>query len=190
MDLHRWMITDLEAVRTKLFSSVVDLVPTDRWHEHVDGGGSSLTHLLLHLTRHHDLAVNTVIRADAPLFHEHRKRLGLGHLPTGVGLAEREDSSATALVAPEPLIDYVRDVFAATAVWLEPLGTMILDSMPNSSHRLTKHAHLDADALPWLYSMWLDRPVWWLLQWPVLGHGNAHVGEAISVRNRMGLSPF
>ena len=38
--------------------------------------------------------------------------------------------------------------------------------------------------------MWLDRPVWWLLQWPVLGHGNAHVGEAISVRNRMGLSPF
>jgi len=32
--------------------------------------------------------------------------------------------------------------------------------------------------------------VWWFLQWPVLGHGHAHVGEAISVRNRMGLSPF
>jgi hypothetical protein len=24
----------------------------------------------------------------------------------------------------------------------------------------------------------------------VLGHGQAHVGEAIAVRNRMGLSPF
>lgn len=190
MDLHRWMLADLEGVRTKLFASVVDLVPQHRWSEQVDGGGNSLTHLLLHLARHHDLAVNTVIRADPPLFHYHRSALGLDGHHAGVGLAEREDTSATSLVPPEPLLDYVRDVFAATAVWLEPLGTMVLDSMPNSGHRLTKHAGLDEAALPWLYSMWLDRPVWWLLQWPVLGHGNAHVGEAISVRNRMGLSPF
>jgi len=190
MDLHRWMTTDLEAVRTKLVASVVEMVPTDRWHEQADGGGSSLAHLLLHLARHHDLAVNTVIRADAPLFLEHRHRLGLSGCSTGVGLAEREDNAATALIEPEPLLEYVRDVFAATAVWLDPLGTMVLDSMPNSGHRLTKHAELDADELPWLYSMWLDRPVWWLLQWPVLGHGNAHVGEAIGVRNRLGFSPF
>ena len=190
MDLHRWMVTDLEAVRTKLFASVIDLVPTERWHEQVDGGGSTITHLLFHIARHHDLAVNTVIRADEPLFIHHRQALGLSDRPTGVGLAEKEDTSATALVSPEPLLAYVREVFAATAVWLEPLGTMVLDSMPNAGHRLTKHALLDHDELPWLYSMWLDRPVWWLLQWPVLGHGNAHVGEAISVRNRMGLSPF
>jgi hypothetical protein len=30
----------------------------------------------------------------------------------------------------------------------------------------------------------------WLVQWPVIGHGNAHVGEMISVRNRLGYSPF
>jgi hypothetical protein len=38
--------------------------------------------------------------------------------------------------------------------------------------------------------MWADRPVAWFLQWPVVGHANAHVGEGISIRNRMGLSPF
>jgi hypothetical protein len=32
--------------------------------------------------------------------------------------------------------------------------------------------------------------LWWFVQWPVIGHGNAHVGEGISLRNRMGLSPF
>ena len=38
--------------------------------------------------------------------------------------------------------------------------------------------------------MWDGHTVDWFVQWPVLGHGQAHVGEAISVRNRMGLSPF
>ena len=51
-------------------------------------------------------------------------------------------------------------------------------------------AGLTRDDVPWLYSMWEGKALWWLVQWPVLGHGNAHVGEGISVRNRMGLSPF
>ena len=38
--------------------------------------------------------------------------------------------------------------------------------------------------------MWREKAIWWFVQWPVLGHGNAHVGEGIGVRNRMGLSPF
>ena len=27
-------------------------------------------------------------------------------------------------------------------------------------------------------------------RWPVTGHALAHVGEAVSIRNRMGLSPL
>ena len=46
------------------------------------------------------------------------------------------------------------------------------------------------DEFPWLYSMWAGKALWWFVQWPVIGHGHAHVGEAISLRNRMGLSPF
>ena len=45
----------------------------------------------------------------------------------------------------------------------------------------------DAD---WLHDMWTDKPVGWFVQWECIGHGHTHVGEMVSVRNRMGLSPF
>ena len=184
------MINDLASMRSKLFDSVVQLVPTARWHEEADDGGSTITGLLLHLARHQDLAVNTVIRNHEPLFTEHRAALGLADLGPAVGLAEREDRAATALVAPMPLQEYVTAVFDRTAEWLEPLGSMALDIEPNTGYRLTHRAGLDADKLPWLYSMWEGKALWWFVQWPVIGHGHAHVGEAISLRNRMGLSPF
>ena len=58
------------------------------------------------------------------------------------------------------------------------------------SDRVFEQPHSLGDELDWLHGMWNAKPVWWLLQWPVVGHGHAHVGEAISVRNRMGLSGF
>jgi len=88
------------------------------------------------------------------------------------------------------VLHYATDVFDATAAWLSPLGSMALDIEPNTAYRLTHRAGLDADKLPWLYSMWEGKALWWFVQWPVIGHGHAHVGEAISLRNRMGLSPF
>ena len=70
------------------------------------------------------------------------------------------------------------------------VGTMIRSTpMPDTAAPGGK-ADLSSHDVGWLHRMWSDKPVWWLLQWPVIGHGHAHVGEAISVRNRMGLSPF
>lgn len=190
MDLHQWMLDDLAAVRTKLLDSVVRLVPTERWHEQADGGGSTLTHLLLHIARHQDLAVTTVIRNHDALYLQHRDALGLAEAPLGAGLSEAEDLAVSAVVPADALLHYVHAVFDATQAWLEPLGTMVLDHVPDSADRLTRHGALTEAEFPWLYRMWRDQPIWWFAQWPVLGHGNAHVGEGISVRNRMGLSPF
>jgi hypothetical protein len=67
---------------------------------------------------------------------------------------------------------------------------MALDTVPATSRRLEAKAGLSVTEVGWLHKMWADKPVWWLVQWPIVGHGHAHVGEAISVRNRMGLSPF
>ena len=44
--------------------------------------------------------------------------------------------------------------------------------------------------MPWLYRMWEDKPVSWFVQWEAIGHRVNHVGEMVSVRNRLGLSPF
>ena len=190
VDLHQWMLSDLAAMRSKLFDSVIRLVPAQRWHEQADGAGSTLAGLLLHVARHQDLAVNAVIRNHEPLFLGYRDALGLSEHGLDVGLSEAEDRTATALVEPGALLHYLTDVFDQTHDWLEPLGSLALDIEPNTAYRLTHRAGLDAEQLPWLYSMWEGKALWWLVQWPVIGHGHAHVGEAISIRNRMGLSPF
>ncbi len=190
MDAHTWIRSDLDSVRTKLRDSVLSVVPEPRWVEQVDNGGSSIAHLVLHVTRHHDLAISTAIRDHPPLFDAHRDALGLTDARPAVGLAEREDPAISAVPSAESLMAYLDAVFAATTVWLDDVGTMAFDTIPDTGRRLAHHAMLSTDDVGWLHRMWADKPVWWLVQWPVVGHGHAHVGEAISVRNRMGLSPF
>jgi hypothetical protein len=190
VDLHEWMLTDVASVRGKLFDAVVARVPTDRWTEQVDGGGSSIAHLLLHLARHQDLAINTAIRNRPPVFAEQRTALGLDGAPAWAGLPEREDPTVSAAPSPDALLEYVTEVFDRTSRWLDRVGSMALDTIPATSRRLVGLADLPTDELGWLHSMWGGQRVSWLVQWPVIGHGHAHVGEAISVRNRMGLSPF
>ena len=190
MNVHTWIANDVESVRSKLWDSVLRVVPRQRWVEQVDDGGSSIAHLLLHVARHHDLAVTTAIRNQPPLFTAHREALELSEARSSVGLAEREDPKTSRAVALEPLLTYLETVFDATNAWLADVNTLALDTIPDTSNRLATHAALSVDEVDWLHRMWTDKPVWWLVQWPVVGHGHAHVGEAISVRNRMGLSPF
>jgi len=92
------MISDFASMRSKLFDSVVRLVRAERWHEQVDGGGSTLAGLLVHIARHQDLAVNVVIRNHEPIFLEHREALGLQNQGLGVGLADRTDGGQGAVV--------------------------------------------------------------------------------------------
>lgn len=190
MDVHTWIGNDLETVRSKLTDSVLSVVPAQRWVEQIDDGGSSIAYLLLHIARHQDLAVTTAIRNRPPLFTAHSTALGLADAPSSVGLPEREDPTVTSAIPPESLVNYLDTVFAATKAWLDDVGDMALDTVPSTSGRLASKAALSADEVGWLHRMWADKAVWWLVQWPVIGHGHAHVGEAISVRNRMGLSPF
>jgi hypothetical protein len=190
VDVHTWIRSDLDSVRAKLRDSVLSVVPEPRWVEQVDSGGSSIAHLVLHVARHHDLAITTAIRDHPPLFDAHREALGLAAAPAAVGLPEREDPAVSSVPSAEALTAYLDAVFAATQAWLDDVGTMAFDTVPDTSRRLTHRAGLSIDDVGWLHRMWTDKPVWWLVQWPVIGHGHAHVGEATSVRNRMGLSPF
>ncbi len=190
MNVHTWIANDLASVQSKLNDSVLIAVPRQKWLEHADDGGSSIAHLLLHVARHQDLAVTTAIRDHPPLFAAHRGALGLADEAPFAGLPEREDPAVTAAVALDPLLTYVDAVFDATRTWLDRVGSLVFDTVPDTDRRLSDLADLSVDDVGWLHRMWSDKPVSWLVQWPVIGHGHAHVGEAISVRNRMGLSPF
>lgn len=190
MDLQAWLVDAHTDLRRRLTGAVIAQVPAERWSERADGGGSSITWLLLHLARHQDLALTTVIRSKPPLYLEHSAPLGLGDAPLSSGLGEREQTDVSALVPPDALVAYVDATFDGTRRWLRRLSTMALDVVPDTSRRLQSKALLDPGELDWLFGMWTGHTVDWFVQWPVLGHGQAHVGEAIAVRNRMGLSPF
>ncbi|MEP7204137.1 MAG: hypothetical protein ABI894_16110 [Ilumatobacteraceae bacterium] len=134
--------------------------------------------------------MSTAIRNRQPLFAAHRSALGLDGRRMSAGLEEREDLAVTAALPNEALLTYLHAVFDATRSNLGKIDSMALETVPATSRRLASKAGLSVDEVGWLHKMWADRPVWWLIQWPIVGHGHAHVGEAISVRNRMGLSPF
>ena len=188
MDLQSWIAAEHASLHDRLFDNVIDRVPPERWSEQADGGGSSIAWLLLHLGRHQDLAVSTAVRDHEPLFVAHRAALGLDGADAWAGLPEHEDRGISLVVDPARLVEYLEAVFDATRQ--SQLGSMALDTVPDTTERLERLAGITAADVDWLHRMWADRPVWWLVQWPVLGHGNAHIGEAISVRNRLGYSPF
>jgi hypothetical protein len=194
MDLRDWMISDHAGVMGRFEQAIVAHVPPARWTEQADGGGTSIAALLHHLTRHQDLAVNVVVRGVAPIWAEYASDLGIADLPATVGLSETEDPALTARLDPEALMAYARAVHTATQTWLAEGSDdaelpVLLDAVPPTSARL-EAAGVAAAAVPWLHTMWSDRTTGWLVQWPGVGHGHAHVGEATGVRNRLGLSPF
>ncbi|MFT3852063.1 MAG: hypothetical protein QM733_04905 [Ilumatobacteraceae bacterium] len=106
-----------------------------------------------------------------------------------VALGEDEDTAVTGAVDLDALVAYVGDVFDATTAWLERLGSLVLDSVPDTHRRLPDLAGIP-DSMGWLVQMWSGKAVWWLVQWPVIGHGHAHVGQASALRAALGFSPF
>jgi len=42
MDLRAWLLDAHDGMRQRVFGGVVAHVPTQRWGEHADGGGSSI----------------------------------------------------------------------------------------------------------------------------------------------------
>jgi hypothetical protein len=190
MDLRQWITDQHTMVLDRLRSGVLGMVPKDRWYDRVDDGGSSIAWLLFHLAHHQDLAVSTAIRDHPTLLSTRRERLGLMEAPAWAGLPETEDPSVSRALDLDELERYVSSVYDTTAAWLDTWSIAAFDSVPDSSRRLVEVAGIPPDELGWLHTMWDGKPMGWFVQWECIGHGFTHVGEMVSIRNRMGLSPF
>jgi hypothetical protein len=189
MDLRSWVLADHATALQRLERQVLDLVAPDRWAERADGGGNSIGWGLLHAWYHQDVALS-VARGVDPLMSDRRDALGLTELAPFAGMGEAEIDGTVAAVDPIALVLYVRDVHARTAAWLAGVDLGLLDTVPAASGGLSELAGISRDDADWLHDMWTDKPVGWFVQWECIGHGHTHVGEMVSVRNRMGLSPF
>jgi hypothetical protein len=190
MDLRTWIIAEHDEHRARFEDQVVEPVPLSRWTERADRGGSSIAWCVLHSAYHQDLAVSTAILDREPLLAVHRADLGLGVFDPWVGIGETEDVVVTGLVALEPLLAYARAVHERCGTWLRSLDPAVLDDVPDASARLVERAGVGVDVLAWFHALWTDRPIGWLVRWACIGHVQNHLGEMVSVRNRLGLSPF
>ena len=189
MDLRSWVLADHATSLQRLERQVLDRVPPDRWPERADGGGNSIGWGVLHAWYHQDVALSVARGAD-PLMTARRDSLGLAGFAPFVGMGEAEVDGTIAAVDPDRLLAYVRHVHARTAEWLADVDLGLLDTFPSASSGLSELAGIERDDADWLHDMWTDKPVGWFVQWECIGHGHTHVGEMVSVRNRLGLSPF
>ena len=188
MDLRDWITGDLKSLRAKLDGGVLGQIPPDRRRERADGGGIAPVYVLWHLARHHDVAVNGVLRGNGAVVEGWTGRLGVDH-DLWRGLAEGEDSELTYLLDPDAVGAYTLAVIDSTAGWLQDHGLPRMDAQPDTTAAL-QAIGTPEDRFDWLYSMWDGKPASWFLQWSAIGHGFNHLGELVSVRNRLGLSPF
>lgn len=189
MDLRSWVLGDHATSLQRLERQVLERVPRERWPERVDGGGNSIGWGVLHAWYHQDVAVS-VARGTDPLMTARREALGLARFAPVIGIGEAEVEGTADAVDPIALVSYARDVHARTAEWFAGLELGELDTVADASSGLSELAGIGRDDADWLHDMWTDKPVGWFVQWECIGHGHTHVGEMVSVRNRMGLSPF
>jgi hypothetical protein len=169
--------------------SVVSVVPLERWRESGGPGGSSIAWLAFHTAYHEDVAVNAVLGGARPVLDDWRADLGIDGAASDVGLGEAEQTELTSALRLDRLIPYLEAVHGRTSEWLTSADLASLENVPASGDGLDR-AGIDERAVPWLYRMWDGKPGAWFVQWEAIGHRVNHVGEMVSVRNRLGLSPF
>jgi hypothetical protein len=190
MDLRQWITDEHDSLQTRFDRAVGDNVARDRWRERAGAGGSSIAFLVLHSAWHADLAVQTAVRGEEPVLERWRSRLGLAGRPAATALAEAEDSNVTAAVDLDALVAYAADVHDTTSRWLHGVDLETFGDRPPAGTRIAGIAAVSEDDVPWLHAMWKDKPVSWFAQWEAIGHRLNHLGEMVSVRSRLGLSPF
>ena len=188
MDLRTWISDDLASLRNRLDGGVLSVIPHDRRTERVDSGGIAPVYVLWHTARHQDVAVNRVLAGTAEVVEDWTDRLGVD-TDLWRGLAEAEDTEMVDLLDPEAVDGYALAVIDHTAAWVADADLEGLDG-PVETDAALSSLGLPEDRFDWLYNMWRGKPGSFFLSWEAVGHGYNHLGELISIRNRMGLSPF
>ena len=190
VDLRAWISTEHDGLRERFDRAVAANVPTPRWRERAGDGGSSIAWLVLHTAWHEDLAMQSAVQGTEPILAQWRSDLGLAVAPASGGLEEAETPSITAALDLEALQAYAAAVHDATDRWLAAADLSTLPEVPPSGDRIADLAGVTATDVAWLHSMWAGKPIAWFLQWEAVGHRQGHLGEMVSVRSRLGLSPF
>lgn len=187
--LRTWVLDEMTSARGRLENGVIAAIPSTEMTVLADGGGVPAGYALWHLARHHDAAVNGVLRARDQVVTGHLAALGIDDRLYR-GLAEGADTDLVHQLDPEAVATYALATLDATIEWIRadaPLDD--LDDVPDSTGALAAMGTPEDD-FAWLYAMWSGKPRRWFLSWSAIGHVVTHTGELVGIRNRLGHSPF
>jgi hypothetical protein len=188
MELRAWVATDLDNLRTRLERSILSVIPAERLHETVDGGGNSAVSVMWHVARHHDLSINAVLRGAPEVLDRFGSAVGIT-TDTWRGLSEAEDAALASQLDGTAVAEYLLATIDETVRWWPSADVAGLETIPDTDAVLSSIG-TPTDRFDWLYGMWSGKPASWFIQWQAVGHGVTHLGELTDLRNRMGLSPF
>ncbi len=189
MDLNEWVLADLVSARQRLAGGVINLIPVDKLTGEVDGGGIPPLYVLWHLSRHHDVAINAVLRNTEQVLDNWADDVGMTERFYR-GLSEGSDVDLVETLDPEAVCAYTLATLDATIDWLETRPDFSTLSVAAPATRVLQNLGTPEDEFDWLYSMWDGKPRYWFLSWEGHGHVVTHTGELVSLRNRLGFSPF
>ncbi len=176
---------ELDDTLQRLAGQVLDLVPAERRLERFPES-NSIAWAAFHTARHAALALHVVGRPP-------------GVVDDVSGLAEIAFEGGNGLQEvqqdwfgepdPDAVAAYNEAVFADVLAYLAAVDEAELARVPDAASVLDA-ADVSRDAFGWLHAQWTGQPVAFLVRWPLTAHLVHHVGEMITYRNQMGLSPF
>ncbi|MCU1479648.1 MAG: hypothetical protein JWQ19_434 [Subtercola sp.] len=186
MNISQYLVSELDDTVSRLRTQILGLVPRERQLERLPGA-NSVTWIVYHVARHAALALS--VATGTPGIHDSRLDV-FGPVATrgGNGLQEVQQPFTDSL-DPAEVEAYALRVFADVRTYLLSLTQGELDALPDVEAALDS-AGIEHDTFDWLYRLWADQPVAFLVRWPLIGHLTHHVGELTGMRNQMGLSPF
>ena len=186
MNVSDYLVAELDDSVGRLRTQILELVPLDRQLERLPGA-NSVTWITYHVARHAALALS-IVTGSAGIRDTRLDAFDPRASTGGAGLHEVQQPFTDDL-DPSTVNDYALQVFADVRVYLQSIEEPELDALLDIEAALDA-AHIEHDTFDWLYRLWADQPIAFLVRWPLTAHLTHHVGELTGMRNQMGLSPF
>jgi hypothetical protein len=185
MDLSTWLVAELDDTVARWSNQVVGLVPAGARRDRLPEA-NSIDWATFHVARHAALALR-VVGADLGASDAVLESLDASLAAPSAGLHEVQQPVLD-LIDTSHVDRYASAVFEELRNYLGGIDSHSITAEVDVVTELERIG-LDSGQFGWLYNLWAT-PNGFLVRWPMIGHITHHVGEMISLRNQMGLSPF
>lgn len=151
-------------------------------------GLNSIAWLTWHMARTEDVAVNGVLRHEAPIFERDgwNDRLGIDAAYLGTGDTTKDVARFNDTVSLDALKGYRDAVGIETRLFVGELDFATLTTPLSGGGRGTALSAFGPNA-GWVEEVWEGQTGLWFLTWLSVGHNYLHLGEAGVVSRALGL---